>query len=82
MFSVANVEKFLQDNAHRISVRKAVHVLKRARECAGEDGAISGGDIEPLWADTQLAQEFTLAINNDAGHVQIGRAALKGPTED
>lgn len=75
MYGLANVEKFVKDNAERLG-DLAEGILKRAKELSFK-GVISGGSVEEIMQNDELAKEFHCVVMSDPEHLQIGIDALR-----
>ena len=75
MYALANVEKFVQDNAERLG-EHAEMILARAKE-KSHKGIFSGGAVEEIMKDGGLAVEFHNVVMNSPKHMRIGLSAIQ-----
>ena len=76
MFSIRNVEKFVDDHPQLFNDKEAV--MQRAREIAGDGKIIMGGGAEMIFGK-KVASMFFGALQSDMQHMAIG---LKDMAED
>lgn len=74
MYAVDNVRKFVEEHIS-ISVHQGECIVMRA-EALSHQGLISGGQIDEIMEDGELALEFHESVMNDAEHIKIGLSAL------
>ena len=75
MYALANIQKFVKDNQERVG-DQAEAILKRAEKLS-ERGIISGGAIEKIFDDPELAAEFETVVQDDLEHVTIGLQVIE-----
>lgn len=76
MYTLANVERFLEDNAARIQFLKLLAIHRRAVKAADPDGTIFAGSNTDIWQDPVLERDFGRSLK-DPKHMEIAITAMK-----
>ena len=76
MYTVANIEKFVRDNADSLG-DQSEPILQRAREKADGGVMLSAGAIEEVFGDSELAEQFHDIATTDEEHVRVAIEASR-----